>query len=192
MKAITLTLPWAVLWLAPNLRTGKRAKEIESRSWCVAAMRGRRLGVHSAAGVRPDVRGAISDGVVFREPYCSALMDAGYCPLDPWDTGYLKRVDEFNRGESTPLKPLIRGAMLGAVTIEDIIPGSAVLHRHHAGRYSALEMALGNYDESKGKRYGWVSIAPRMLDTPVVCRGYQNLWEMPDDVEKEMQLAGIA
>lgn len=196
MRALTLTQPWATLWLALDLRTRRRWKQIESRSWCVAGARGKRLGVHSAGGIKSYLRKAISNGTVFHRPYAEALVACGYAPLDPFNPLYranlLRLNDSLADEGNPPLKAMELGAMLGAVTIADIIPGSAVLYRIEHGGIDPIEAKLGHYDESEGKRYGWLSMTPRTMPEPTYCRGFQQLWEIPRDVEEDMRNAGVA
>lgn len=46
-----------------------------------------------------------------------------------------------------------------------------------------LEIALGDFSDG---RFGWVFSRVAMLREPVLCRGAQSLWTLPDDVATEV------
>jgi NOL1/NOP2/fmu family ribosome biogenesis protein len=187
MNALTLSQPWATLMIAPcrepygraiDAPIGQPIKRIESQSWHVKGGN-QRIGIHAAKSINAGVRRAVSNGVVLREPYASALVSCGYSAFDPWHRNYDVRV-----AEAGELKPLPRGALIGLATIGRIVPGNVVCQWHKRGAISDLEFALGHYDEAEGPRYGWGAIEATPIEPPIETRGYQQLWQIPPDIER--------
>lgn len=111
------------------------------------------------------------------------------------------------------LKPLPLGAMLGIIVLDRVLRGREVqaLAKSDAlllpgqpntnengwgyavGDYARpideLELALGFYDESEERRYGWITRDSTELPEPIVTRGYQKLWKIPADVLAMMHAA---
>jgi hypothetical protein len=184
MKALTLSQPWATLFVSPSHVTGVRLKTIESRSWRPpfgTMIQRQRIAIHAGKNVPADVREAISDGVLFREPYRQALIDCGYTYCDPWNPLYESNLGAQNEARifagRTILRSLPRGAIVGIATFTEIVSGSEIIRRHDANRYTDLEMALGEYNEDAGPRFGWVSESAAELAEPIAVRGFRKLWE---------------
>jgi hypothetical protein len=66
------------------------------------------------------------------------------------------------------------GAIIATVELVDVLPTMQV-----EGDLADREIALGDYSPG---RYAWILAYPMMLDAPVPYRGFQGLWELPDEV----------
>lgn len=74
------------------------------------------------------------------------------------------------------------GAILAIATL-----GTVVSTELHSPRRE--EIALGDW--SRG-RFAWRLDDVRKLKSPVPCRGYQNLWDVPPDALRLIQTVGLA
>jgi hypothetical protein len=88
----------------------------------------------------------------YEEPFRSALAAAGIA-----------------RPAALPL-----GAILGVVELHGCCP---VEELTAFGDLDARERAFGDY---RAGRFGWLLREPRRLATPVPCRGFQSLFDVPD------------
>jgi hypothetical protein len=107
------------------------------------------------------------------------------------------------------LKPIPLGQMIGIITLDRVLRGREVEAMERSeqplfgveaegprnpwqfGDYQrpidSLEIALGFYDETEERRYGWVTRDSVELPEPITTRGYQKLWRIPPDVLATMQ-----
>lgn len=67
------------------------------------------------------------------------------------------------------------GKIVAVVDLVDCITTHSML----MPALSAQELALGNYNNG---RYAWITENLRKLETPIPCRGFQGLWNVPDEV----------
>lgn len=192
-RALTLTQPWAMLCVAARLDTGRVAKQIESRSWRLTPETiggGLTVAIHAAVGINRHVRHAISrDTFRLKPQYADPLVACGYSNLDPWHKKYAANVDTWNETTGGALKPLPLGAVVGVVTVMRCVPAHVVRGRHRMREISNEEFALGHYDETDGRRFGWYLSNPRQLATPIPCKGAQQLWTLPPDVSDTLDTA---
>lgn len=138
------------------------AKQIETRSW-KTSHRGL-LAIH-ATNVFSDENRKLA---YMAEPFASTLIMAGYNLRGPL------------RAEFLPLGAIVAVVdLVGCSTTNDIPMHWDV---------SAQERAFGDYSAN---RYAWFLGNIRQLKTPVPCRGWQQLWNVPAEIvaEIEAQLA---
>lgn len=203
MRALTLTQPWATLHVATAFN-GVRPKEIESRSWRVLDFNPNEdVAIHAGKGIARELREMVSDGKYFREPFRYALRACGYSTLDPWRPDYLENfigphsvrarssdmgVSAYSKAEELHLNPLPLAAVVGTVRYFDVRRGYEIIKLVEADQVKELELALGFYDESQGqRRYGFRSHLPQHFSEPVPCRGHQQFWRLPEDIERQVR-----
>lgn len=188
MRAITLTQPWATLHVARCAALGgKPPKGIESRGWKLDIPDGGApIVVHAAKGIARDIRDLVSGGEYFRDPFAHWLEACGYSALDPWRKGYISNFRKDSGGawysdqEGKLAAPLPLGACVGGVWYDRIERGTDILAAIERGEYPEHERDLGFYDESDGKRYGWIVGQAMELSEPIPYRGAQGIWRLPD------------
>ncbi len=169
MKAISLTQPWATL-------VAIGAKRIETRSWrtpyrgCIA--------IHAARNFPPRAR-----DLCYEEPFCSVLRQGQEGSI----------VARMPLGSIVAVCDLVGCA---EITLAPVIYEEATLGLPpESGSYCVPpedpEHAFGDYSPG---RHAWFLAHVRQLAVPVPCRGALSLWEVPGDVEAQVnaQLADNA
>jgi hypothetical protein len=152
VKAISLHQPWASLFVAG-------AKLIETRSWATK-YRGT-LAVHAAKTV--DIQAC------HRYPFYEALIKLG-----------------FDQAMDLPL-----GAVLGTVTLVDCLEMASGLGLHEGklfiGDGPGEDQRLAGWERDFGLyqpgRFAWVtSFGGRYVCEPIPLRGFQKVWNLPDEI----------
>lgn len=192
MLALSLWQPWASLMLASDpANNGSPPKEIETRGWFPrprGALVGERFGIHATKNIPADERSGLIDSTgYFREPFRTILLRCGLSIRDPWNPASVLVADR--KGEPLPL-PL--ASVLGSVVLEawhstdETDALIAVIKRKATDRVIATmtEAMLGDYGP---RRFGWRCIEPVRLPKPIACRGGQQLWALPEDVESAIR-----
>ena len=168
MKAITLWQPWATL-------KAIEAKRFETRSW-KTDYRGP-IAIHAAKRPLDDDTYALC----WDEPFTSELVKAGAMGLLedgpvllpgglPYGAivavGFLAMVYFIHKGRMLSLYPdgtVIAGA-------EFHLPGEP-------------ERSFGDFSQG---RYAWEIVDTKALEKPIPCRGYQQLWDVSEDVRVKL------
>lgn len=199
LVALSLWQPWASLMCCadPARADRKPPKEWETRPWYPRVLPPV-IAIHATKSISVDERHNISNGTMFREPYASILKRCGFSPCDPWAPGYSDRVVRVNYARTPHDAPLIlRELPLGAIVgigrcseVRTTDKASEMIGREQRA-HSMTEIALGNYQPG---RFAWRFVEVRELSEPVRCRGFQQLWPVPDDVRTAVytQLEAIA
>lgn len=120
------------------------------------------LAIHAAMNM--DAEQACYD-----EPFFSVLRSAGL-------------VDHRPAFASMP-----RGAIVAVVRLRDV-KSTRWADSLPRATYPPFEWQFGDYGEG---RFMWLTDRLRRLSTPIPCRGFQKLWELPSDAERQV-LAQIA
>lgn len=209
MFALSMWQPWATLHVAPCAAITpsvdnpheRRAKVIETRSWSLSSApldMGSlpvTIAIHATKSIGRDDRHAIIQNGGFIEPFGSLLNACGFSMLDPWGPAYdvnfeRRREGFFSVGEGKYLKPLPRSAVIGVVTYYRQVRGTDVLARRAelATGPRRYELDLGYFDETREKRFGWVSRNAVMLPEPIKVPGSQKLWRLPRDVAQHPEM----
>lgn len=72
------------------------------------------------------------------------------------------------------------GCIVAVVDIYDCRGVEWICHGHEG--FSELERDFGDYTPGRG-RYGFLTRNLRKLKNPVVCRGFQKIWNLPIEIE---------
>lgn len=169
MKGITLWQPWAQL-------VAIEAKQIETRSWSTD-YRGV-LAIHASKNT--DWLSICKD-----KPFREALADAD------WNIGH----SEYKRYVSNwMVKPLLfpLGAVIAVCEIVACveIPASARRFPIGKGKLNQLippdppEARFGDY---RPGRFAWILGNIQALNEPIPCRGYQQLWDVPQGILNQIE-----
>lgn len=167
MKALTLHQYWAHA-MAPLL-----VKKIETRGW-YTPYRGP-LAIHAAASVPAYAREDFMCNLTARAVFHSHGIF-------------------ISSGED--LKTLPLGAIVGVcdlvacITTNVCHPTDAITRKvYERPQRGDVERAFGNYEPN---RFMWITENMRPLKEPIPCRGYQQLWNVPQEVEAQIinQLKG--
>jgi activating signal cointegrator 1 len=164
VKALTLTQPWAQL-------VACGAKRIETRDWGTS-FRGP-LAIHAAKTLNKDTFPGGDDDLFAlcnTEPFRSALVDAGWAHV---------------LGDDLVPAPLAlpRGAIVAVVSLDRCteMTGAGIARLEHL---HPREHAFGFYAPG---RHAWVLRDLRPMAVPVECKGALKLWDVPDDIAKQLQ-----
>lgn len=153
MKTISLWQPWATL-IALN------EKRCETRSWRTD-YRGP-LAIHAAKRFHQEQRDLFGEN-----PFAMVLADHGVTASNAvhWNFPF--------------------GAIVAVCDLVDVVPtsrmvGQGWLSRGSGGWYPAVyERDFGDYHEG---RFGWILKNIKACSHPVLCRGEQGLFDLPEDV----------
>lgn len=166
MKALSLTQPWASL-------VAIGAKRIETRSW-PTSYRGP-LAIHASKGFPAWARETCDE-----EPFYRELTKAGLL----WPMGDETLTHQAKeRFLALPLGAIVAVARLHACvpTIEvtkfmTATPGTkfAAVHELDFGDYSA-------------GRWAWILADGKRLPEPIPCKGALGLWNVPDDIARQLE-----
>lgn len=74
---------------------------------------------------------------------------------------------------------LRRGCIVAVVTLVDVVQT-----RTHVQVIGPQERAFGDYSDD---RWAWLLESVRVVDPPVYCRGWQHIWAVPEDVERQVR-----
>jgi activating signal cointegrator 1 len=160
MQALTLHQPWATL-MALGL------KKIETRGW----------------------------GTLYRGPLAitAAAVVPAYAKFEFKENPSMRHYLGENLGivEPKQLRELPLGAVVAVVDLVDCFSTNADPNYSKRGRETfeklpkpgTMEYDFGNYARN---RYAWITTHLRAVPMPVPCRGLQQLWTLPDDVERRV------
>lgn len=162
MKAISLWNPWASL-------VAVGAKRVETRSW-PTSYRGR---IAIQAGVKKDMGVMIMLGM--RPEFRGALWAPGE-PNFPFD----KRLPF---GAIVALADLVDCRRSETFTAEEL--DTPRLWPGAPGNYTWTERQMGDFSPG---RYGFVLENVQKLETPIPCRGFQQIFNVPDDLFRGVAL----
>ena len=124
------------------------AKEYETRSWAPVTYRHDLIAIHASKGYPGWAQSYEQDGVF---------------------THALRRY---------PVRPLVRGAIIGLVSMGDIYPierGMTLV--------SPTERAFGDFGPG---RWAWKLLSPLLFSEPIPIKGALQLWKVPPDVQAQM------
>jgi hypothetical protein len=93
------------------------------------------------------------------------------CETDPHIKAILQR-----HGMSFDGPAMVRGAILGTVTVRDMHP----INERLIANLSPQEIACGDY--SMPGRFAWDLFGAVPLAEPITCRGALSVWEVPTEV----------
>jgi hypothetical protein len=165
LKAVTLTQPWATL-----VAVGE--KTIETRSW-PTNHRGP-LAIHAAKGLAFPVNDERTLATICEsEPFASVLRPhlSGYTPEE--------RASDLPRGE-----------IVAVVTLELCLPTydlERTLKTHGYNAPVVLSWQERTFGDFSPGRYAWVFGRRVHLNDPIECRGGRGLWDVPEDVRRELR-----
>jgi hypothetical protein len=171
MKAITLTQPWAGLVAA-----GIKLIENRERPIISVARFGEPLAIHASREIDESVYELIAD--IAPELATWGIRDGKRFPTfdvtAPWYR--LSRITSAVIGVSVP-----RRVVRATVTV-DLVDGIGY-------SYDAKELAeIGEQRRWLFGKFGYVFDAgPRVLPTPVHCKGMLGCWTLPPDVEQRVK-----
>jgi hypothetical protein len=98
-----------------------------------------------------------------------------------WDgDDFIGRLVSFPPAEDPLLEA--RGAVIGIATVERVVRAGAL-----PGTDQYVETLTAEQHPWFFGPYGWVLRDVTRLARPVPCRGFQMLWTLPDDVEREVR-----
>lgn len=159
MKVLSILQPWASLCVTTNPFTNRAIKTIETRSWATK-LRGEIL-IHASCGKQ-------------------------YKKIPSDDSFYKFLYMHFAKSVIEPIDKLPTGAIIGKVTIEDVIQFTGfeyenmVVERNgKTWSFSNEEFAFGDYS---AERYGWLLSNPVLFDTPIPAKGKLGIWEFNGDL----------
>ncbi len=160
MKALSLTQPWATL-------IAIEAKRYETRSW-QTFYRGQ-LAIHAAKGLGPvgGKRGLVE--TCGEEPFRDVL--------NAYAQEYLKTHSGLKSLVDDALMPL--GAIVATCSFTACWPTEEL-----RDKMSAQELAFGDFSDG---RFMWRMINVWKLPRPIPCKGALGLWEIPAEIEAEIQ-----
>lgn len=164
MKALTLTQPWASL-------VAIGAKSIETRSWSTP-YRGR-LVIHAAKNVPSEAVDFAFDSPAYEHLFKAELVNSVY------DV----RLKELREEMNLPLGMIVAIANLHRVGVIVENDEGDVFVRGRDLPVTGNELHFGNYDEG---RFGWILTNVQRLDEPIPCRGHLGVWDVPADVEAQI------
>lgn len=165
MRAVTLTQPWATCSVV-CLPDADPPKQHETRSWPPPkALLPLELAIHAGKVCPPDVRDALIDEGLLVEPYSTIVSLLEYTTRDPW---------RQSRGQQTNVRELPLAAVVGVVTVTKVYKTTGVSPESFDGD-------LGDFTIG---RFAWKMENAIALHRPVPCRGFQGIWQLPDDVER--------
>jgi hypothetical protein len=166
MKALSLTQPYATLVV-----TGE--KKIETRSW-LTHYRGE-IAIHAAKGF----------------PKWAKDKSAGRYFVDA-----LRRINNSDVGFTRWIDNLPFGAIVGTVEIFGVMETENIVSDYEYDiklfnqmsleKFTEKERAFGDYSFEPKKRFGWFLRNPRMLIKPIPCKGALSLWEVPQEIEAQL------
>lgn len=109
------------------------------------------LAIHAAKGFP-----ASAWALIHQEPFRAAL--SAFDPPSGWGN----------------IDPVPTGVIIAVVDLLDVIPTGNLGY----GEYlSEPERSFGDYSPG---RYAWVMVNPRLIATPIACKGALGLWETPE------------
>jgi hypothetical protein len=158
-----LTMPALTLWQPWASLIALGAKQVETRSW-PTSYRGD-IAIHAATRWTKE-----EAETCLNEPFWSVLTDGGF-------TSPFK--------ESLPFGSIVAVAALVGCWSTGRRPVSPY---PWVTTLTPQERAFGDYSHS---RYGWLLESIRPLPSPIPCRGFQQLWHLPEDVDAAVR-AGLA
>lgn len=158
MKALSLTQPWASLVVMGE-------KKLETRSWM-----SRHFGltaIHASQGL-PKKAKIFSHENKFVKPL--------------FNQEWFEFTDQFTLG-----------AIIGTVEVIGYLPTERFTSENEVDRkivkqftgedFTEKEKSFGIYTE---ERFVWILKNPRILETPIPCKGALSLWEVPKAIESQI------
>jgi hypothetical protein len=166
MKVITTWPEWA--WAILNLE-----KKVENRGWIPPSdVVGQDIAIHAGKnvggrkGFQASVEG-VSD-VIFM-----ARRAKWVCQYDGVMSGMFRKDRDAHVLEASKID---KGVIVGVATLKTVV-------RPREQRSVKDEIKSGWGDPNQ---YWWILDNVRTLERPIECRGYQKLWTVPADVEREV------
>lgn len=174
MKALSLLQPWASALFATRTVAGDaiRLKANETRSWSTR-YRGSLLILASKGWDRLDAVGPDMAMAGWRDPF-AGLITVSDVRLQAMTC---------SDGDAHAAWRLPLGAAVGVVDLVDCVPTQS-LH----GQVTEWEWAMGNYAPG---RFAWITAHPRPLYRPVPYPGRLGIWEVPGELQAEIERQGI-
>lgn len=169
MKAISILQPCASLCVTTDPKTGKAYKMIETRSWNTK-YRGPLL-IHAS----------------------KSRENIGLCGQSPFAECFPKYHVSGNV-YATDTSKMPFGAIIGMVNVVDTMNTERIILPPNESKYRSIiadpwkitdqELAFGDYSE---KRFGWLFSDPILFETPILCKGNLSIWNLPVELEDQVQ-----
>ena len=170
MKALSLTQPWATL-----IAIG--AKKIETRSWRTP-YRGQ-IAIHASKGFPAWAKDDCMSLVFARALWPDLQHDSVHLLTA---AEYFTHVRKMRaRANELPL-----GSIIAVANLRDCIAtrNGGAFFPPEMPHHSSPEYAFGDYSPN---RYMWLLENVTALAVPIPCRGALSLWEVPENVERQIR-----